>query len=53
MITENIKGLFHDRKAFSKDALEKRVAEYGFKNIARLELFLWDLELFFTDTRHI
>ncbi len=38
--------LYHDRKAFERETLSERMALYGFKNIARLELFLWDLELF-------
>lgn len=45
-MTEISHGLIHELKAFSRDALEKRVDDHGFKNIARLELFLWDLELF-------
>lgn len=38
--------LFHPLEKFEKQALEKRMNEYGFNNITRIELFLWDLELF-------
>jgi predicted nucleotidyltransferase component of viral defense system len=38
--------LFHDKKDFARDTFAERMREYGFKNIARMELFLWDLELF-------
>lgn len=38
--------LFHDEKAFRRETLEARMQEYGFKNMGRMELFLWDLELF-------
>jgi predicted nucleotidyltransferase component of viral defense system len=38
--------LFHDEKDFARDTFAERMKEYGFKNIARMELFLWDLELF-------
>jgi predicted nucleotidyltransferase component of viral defense system len=38
--------LFHDEKDFARDTFAERMREYGFKNIARMELFLWDLELF-------
>ena len=45
-MTKNSNGHIHDLQVFSRAALEKRVDDHGFKNIARLELFLWDLELF-------
>ena len=38
--------LFHDSKAFLRETLSERMQIYGFKNIGRLELFLWDLEIF-------
>ncbi|MBC7766261.1 MAG: nucleotidyl transferase AbiEii/AbiGii toxin family protein [Hyphomonadaceae bacterium] len=38
--------LFHKRENFSREEFENRMKIHGFKNIARLELFLWDLELF-------
>lgn len=38
--------LFHDREAFERETLEERMSMFGFKNMARLELFLWDLELY-------
>lgn len=38
--------LFHDETAFKRETFLKRMHEYGFKNMGRMELFLWDLELF-------
>lgn len=38
--------LFHEEADFSRDTYSARMAEFGFKNMARMELFLWDLELF-------
>ena len=38
--------LFHDKTAFTRECLQQRMEIYGFKNMARMELFLWDLELF-------
>jgi predicted nucleotidyltransferase component of viral defense system len=38
--------LFHEEKDFARDTFAGRMEEYGFKNMARMELFLWDLELF-------
>lgn len=38
--------LFHEEKDFARDTFMERMEEYGFKNMARMELFLWDLELF-------
>lgn len=40
------KKLFHDEVAFQHETLETRMQNYGFKNMGRMELFLWDLELF-------
>ena len=40
------KKLFHDEVAFRRETLEARMQDYGFKNMERMELFLWDLELF-------
>ena len=36
----------HDGEAFTRETLTTRMNEYGFKNMGRLELFLWDLEMF-------
>ena len=33
-------------EAFQRETFQKRMEEFGFKNMARMELFLWDLELF-------
>lgn len=38
--------LFHKEEAFKRETYLKRMQEYGFKNMGRMELFLWDLELF-------
>lgn len=40
------KKLFHKEEAFQRETFQKRMEEFGFKNVARMELFLWDLELF-------
>ena len=37
------KKLFHDEVAFQHETLETRMQNYGFKNMGRMELFLWDL----------
>ena len=39
-------NLLHDESAFQRETLEARMQDYGFKNMGRMELFLWDLELF-------
>lgn len=39
-------NLFHERKDFERETFAKRMEKLGFKNMARMELFLWDLELF-------
>lgn len=38
--------LFHKEVAFQRETFQHRMDEFGFKNMARMELFLWDLELF-------
>lgn len=38
--------LFHKECAFQRETFQQRMDEFGFKNMARMELFLWDLELF-------
>ena len=40
------KKLFHKEEAFQRETFQKRMEEFGFKNMARMELFLWGLELF-------
>ena len=40
------KKLFHKEEAFQRETFQKRMEEFGFKNMARMELFLWDIELF-------
>ncbi len=38
--------LFHVKEDFERETFLKRMEVWGFKNMARMELFLWDLELF-------
>lgn len=38
--------LFHKEKDFERNTYAARMDEFGFKNMARMELFLWDLELY-------
>ncbi|MBR2693669.1 MAG: nucleotidyl transferase AbiEii/AbiGii toxin family protein [Thermoguttaceae bacterium] len=40
-----IDKLFHDSACFTRETFQKRMSEFGFKNMGRMELFLWDLEL--------
>lgn len=40
------RNLIHDSNCFKRDVLEERMNMVGVKNIARMELFLWDLEIF-------
>lgn len=42
----NYQKLFHEKKDFEREIFAARMDELGFKNMARMELFLWDLELF-------
>lgn len=39
-------ALIHDEECFLRLTLEERMSQYGVRNIARMELFLWDLEIF-------
>lgn len=36
----------HDRKCFDRDTLTERLEQLKFNSLARMELFLWDLEIF-------
>jgi len=38
--------LIHNKACFLRKTLESRMELYGLKNIVRMELFLWDLEMF-------
>ena len=38
--------LIHDEACFLRETLESRMELYGLRNIVRMELFLWDLEIF-------
>lgn len=33
--------LFHEKKAFERETFKERMQEFGFKNMGRLELFLF------------
>jgi len=39
-------ALIHDRKCFDRDTLAERLEKLKFNSLARMELFLWDLEIF-------
>ena len=49
----NYKKLIHDESSFKRETLEARMKEYGFKNMGRMELFLWDLEIFLQIQNHL
>jgi hypothetical protein len=38
--------LIHDRKCFDRETLTGRLEQLKLNNLARMELFLWDLEIF-------
>lgn len=42
----NEKALLHPKSSFTRDTLVGRSETVGFNNLSRLELFLWDLEIF-------
>ena len=42
----NDNALIHDRKCFDRDTLAERLEKLKFNSLARMELFLWDLEIF-------
>ena len=39
-------ALIHDRMCFDRGTLTERLEKLKFNNVARMELFLWDLEIF-------
>jgi len=39
-------NLIHNEASFLRETLESRMELYGLRNIVRIELFLWDLEIF-------
>ncbi len=39
-------NLIHHETCFLRETLESRMELYGLRNIVRMELFLWDLEIF-------
>ncbi len=39
-------ALIHDPKCFDRDTLAERLEKLKFNSLARMELFLWDLEIF-------
>lgn len=45
-MTTEYSNLIHDSNCFKRETLEARMKKVGIKNIARMELFLWDLEIF-------
>lgn len=42
----NEKALIHSRDNFTRETLNKRREKLGLTNLARMELFLWDLEIY-------
>jgi hypothetical protein len=42
----NEKALIHSRDNFTRETLNKRREKLGLTNLARIELFLWDLEIY-------
>ena len=42
----NRASLIHEESCFFRETLEERMHQYGPRNLARMELFLWDLEIF-------
>ena len=42
----DLPNLIHNPSCFLRETLEKRMQSVGVKNIARMELFFWDLEIF-------
>jgi len=40
------KILIHNEKCFERQELISRLQKFGFNNLARMELFLWDLEIY-------
>lgn len=42
----NSNKLYHSEQDFDRNTYIERMHLYGFKNMVRMELFLWDLELF-------
>ena len=45
-MTRDYPNYIHDLNCFKRETLEARMKVVGVKNIARMELFLWDLEIF-------
>ena len=42
----NNKALIHDLNCFERETLEERSRKFGSGNIMRIELFIWDLEMY-------
>ena len=42
----NIDALIHNKACFERETILERCTKYGFSNIKRVEMFLWDLEMF-------
>lgn len=48
----NKKALFHDQYCFERKTLEERSSKFGF-SIMRMEIFIWDLELYLQIQSHM
>lgn len=46
MAEYRLENLIHPPMVFTRQSLEQRKETYGLNNLSRMELFLWDLELF-------
>ncbi len=42
----NQENLILEREAFARSEMEKRMLDGGFNSLSKLELFVWDLEMF-------
>ncbi len=42
----NKKALIHNKNSFTRKIMSSRLKKFGINNLARMELFLWDLEIF-------
>lgn len=46
MVLINTKNIILEKDVFLRSEIEKRMAEFGFNSLSKLELFIWDLEIF-------
>jgi hypothetical protein len=41
----DLNALIHDKNCFNRETMTARMEQLKFNNLARMELFLWDLEI--------